>query len=310
MPESMRYILSILLIYAQLAVAKSDLSLVECRKIRELSTTDVGSMNMPTDVAVDQKGRVYIVDSGNHRVLVYSSGGAYLFSFGSEGTGPAQLKYPVGIDTVEDGRVLVADRGNRRIQIFTHDGKFVSTIKAVVGKVSYEPVDVAVNQKENRIYVTASSPIHQLIVLDEKGKIVSTWGKPGNNEGEFRYPATIAVNTDDDEVYVVDVLNTRVQVFNDKGEFLVAVGSWGVTQGQLFRPKGVALTNNHRVLVSDSYLGVVQLYNSDTRYNGVLALDGGIARFTTPVGLAVDNRNRIYIAESMANRVSICQLTN
>jgi sugar lactone lactonase YvrE len=112
----------------------------------------------------------------------------------------------------------------------------------------------------------------------------------------------------DDEIYVVDVLNTRAQVFDRNGQFLVTVGSWGVTQGQLFRPKGVALTKNRRILVSDSYLGVVQLYSSDTRFQGVLAMQGDIARFTTPVGMAVDSRNRIYIAEAMANRVSICQL--
>ena len=80
------------------------------------------------------------------------------------------------------------------------------------------------------------------------------------------------------------------------------------SQGQLFRPKGIALTRDERILVSDSYLGVIQIYKNDTRFSGVLAAGDDIARFTTPVGMAVDSKNRVYVAESMANRVSVCQL--
>lgn len=303
-----RYFLLLVSLYTPLVIAQSDINLVECNKVGELTGTGNSLMSMPTDVAIDQQGRLYVVDSGNHRVLVYASSGTFLFSFGSEGIGAAELKFPVGITSAQDGGILVADRGNRRVQIFNRDGTFIKTIALDSKKAKYTPVDVAVDETGKRFYVSATSPIHQILVLNQDGKVLSKWGKPGSNEGEFRYPATMAVSNEG-EIYIVDVLNTRVQVLDKKGAFLVTVGSWGVTQGQLFRPKGVALTSNGLVLVSDSYLGVVQIYNSDTRFKGVLATDGDIFRFNTPVGIAVDDNNRLYIAEALANRVTICQLS-
>ncbi len=230
-----------------------------------------------------------------------------MLEIGSEGSGEKQMLFPVGITISTDGRILIADRGNKRIQIYSRDGKHLKTIKIESNGTIVTPVDIAVNSNENRIYVTASTPIHELFVLDNNGGVISTIGKAGNNEGEFRYPATVAVN-DEDEIYVVDVLNTRVQVFDKLGDFLVSVGSWGVTQGQLFRPKGIALSADKLIFVSDSYLGVVQVYNSDTRFRGVLAIEGDIARFITPAGMTIDRNNKLYIAETMANRVTVCQL--
>lgn len=303
----MRYLFFLCLIYVSTAIAEPDISLVECKKLAELNGAPGSEMKLPSDVSVGPQGRIFVVDSGNKRILVYGSTGRYLFSFAKEGKGPGELASPVGIVVAKDGRVLVADRGNNKIQIYNRDGEFIKEILAKVDGKEYTPIDVAVDNAEKRIYVSVSSPLHQLFMLDNNGKFLSKVGKPGNNEGEFRYPATIAVSQDD-EIYVVDVLNTRAQVFDSSGQFLVTVGSWGVTQGQLFRPKGVALTKNRSILVSDSYLGVVQIYSSDTRFQGVLATQGDIARFTTPVGMAVDSRNRVYIAEAMANRVSVCQL--
>jgi DNA-binding beta-propeller fold protein YncE len=297
-----------ILLFTQTVIAQDKVPLVECRKTMELMSTPDGNIRMPSDVALDEYGRIYVVDSGNHRVVVYAKNGEFFLSYGKEGNGAGELYFPVGITVAKSGKVLVADRGNRRIQVYGSDGKFIETIKGLVGNQEYIPVDVAVSNNEKNIIISTTSPLHQILKLDRKGKVIEKWGHAGDNEGEFRYPATIALSRDNNEVYIVDVLNTRVQVFDSKGKFLVTVGSWGVSQGQLFRPKGVALTDDNKILVSDSYLGLVQLFNSDTRFKAVLSMQGDIARFTTPSGIAVDKQNRVYIAEPMANRVTVCQL--
>lgn len=289
--------------------AEPQVPLVNCQKIMVLDDYPAGHMKMPTDVAVDNEGKIYVVDSANNQVLVFAADGKYLLAFGSEGKPGEALSFPVGITTTSDGLVLVADRGNQKIRVFNSDGSLHKTFDTKIGENRYTPVDVAVDSKGKRIFVTASIPFHQIMVLDANGKLVSRWGSAGSNNGEFRFPATIAISRNDDEIYLVDVLNTRVQAFDMDGRFVVTVGSWGVTPGKLFRPKGVALMRDNSVLVSDSYLGVVQLYDSDTRFRAVLGVDGQIARFNTPTGLQVDDRNRVYIVETMANRVSVCQLS-
>jgi tripartite motif-containing protein 71 len=302
----MIYLLVFLFLSTPILASEVKPPLVEYHKLMDLSGAPNGKMIMPTDVAIGKQQRVYVVDSGNHRVQVYASDGSYLFDFGSKGSGKEQLESPVGIATSADGRVLVADRGNHRIQIYDADGKFLMTIPTTVGKSIVPPVDVAVDHKGKRILVSASAPYHRILVFNNKGKLLKVWGKPGNNQGEFRYPATLAVSRDN-ETYVVDVFNTRVQILDKNGKYLVSVGSWGVTPGHLFRPKGVVLENDGQILVSDSYLGVIQLYNSDTRFHAVLGTNGEIARFDTPAGMAVDMQDRLYIAEIMANRVAVYQ---
>ncbi|MES9991786.1 MAG: NHL repeat-containing protein [Candidatus Thiodiazotropha sp.] len=300
----MIYIIFFLLLPIQLLAADSTMPLVSYKKVMVLTGDSAGGMVMPTDIAIGKDQRAYIVDSGNNRIQVYAKNGSYLFSFGSKGKGNNQFSSPVGITTAEDGRILVTDRGNKRIQIFNSDGSFIKSIPTIAGKSTITPVDVATDHKGKRILVTASGPHHRILVYNNSGDIKAVWGKPGNNQGEFRYPATITVNNEN-ETYVVDVFNTRVQVLNQKGNFLVSVGSWGVTPGHLFRPKGVAIENDGQILVSDSYLGVVQLYNSDTRFNAVIGINGKIARFDTPAGMDVDDQDRVYIAEVMSNRVTV-----
>jgi DNA-binding beta-propeller fold protein YncE len=215
-----------------------------------------------------------------------------------------QLRAPVGIGLATDGRVLVADRGNRRVQVFAADGGHRLTIPIPDGSGHPAPVDVAADD-DGRIYVTLTD--HRILRFQADGAPAGTLGKPGSNAGEFRYPATLAFGPEQ-ELYVVDVLNTRVQALDLQGKPLVSVGKWGVLPGQFFRPKGVAVAPNGFVFVSDSYLGVVQLFGSDARFMAVLGQGARVHHFETPAGIAVSDQGLIYVAEMLANKVAAIQL--
>ncbi|MEB3187172.1 MAG: carboxypeptidase regulatory-like domain-containing protein [bacterium] len=74
----------------------------------------------PTDIAVDNRnGDFYVVDSGNNRVIRYSSQGTYLSEFGGMGPAPGQFNQPTGVTIDADGNVYVSDTQNNRIQKFS-----------------------------------------------------------------------------------------------------------------------------------------------------------------------------------------------
>jgi|688.fasta_scaffold02207_18 DNA-binding beta-propeller fold protein YncE len=82
-----------------------------------------GELLGPRDVAVSASGEVFVADTGNHRVQVFSTAGAPLRRFGDYGPYPGLFSSPSGIDFAQDS-IFVADTGNHRIQRFRADGEF------------------------------------------------------------------------------------------------------------------------------------------------------------------------------------------
>ena len=77
-----------------------------------------GQFDQPQGVGVDALGNVYVSDTNNHRVQVFTNDGSFLAQWGSFGSGPGQFDRPMGIAVAPDGTVYVADTWNGRIQVF------------------------------------------------------------------------------------------------------------------------------------------------------------------------------------------------
>ena len=255
---------------------------------------------MPTDVAIGSNGRVYVVDSGRHRVKIFDASGNPLGSLGSEGEDEGQLSGPVGIDIDRKGVIYIADKNNKRLQVFKADGSFQRSLPVEEAGTAAEPVDAAVSAKGKTLYVTTNDT-HKVLGFTTRGKFQSAWGEKGPEPGQFHYPATIAVDAADN-VYVVDVLNARVRVFDKDGASALIFGKYGANPGSFVRPKGVAVDGGGRIYVSDSYLGVVQVFGSDGSFIGALGVEGEAVRFQAPVGLAVQG-SRLYVTDMLAGKV-------
>ena len=89
-------------------------------------SSQVGSgLEVPTGVAVDWYGNIWVVDTGNCRVQIFNQGGGGSGgSFGTCGSGDGQFNEPQGIAIDDEGFVWVGDTGNSRIQVFNLSGQF------------------------------------------------------------------------------------------------------------------------------------------------------------------------------------------
>jgi tripartite motif-containing protein 71 len=166
---------------------------------------------------------------------------------------------------------------------------------------------VLVSKLKDYLYVSDNDN-HKIKVYKQSGTFQFEWGKLGEGTGEFRYPGILAIN-EYNEIFVVDVLNTRVQKFDPFGNFITAIGSWGVLPGKLFRPKGVAVDKKNRIYIGDSYMGFIQVFSDLGRFLGVVCENNANRRFTTPVGIAVDDAHeRLLVVEMRGNKVSVLKL--
>lgn len=265
----------------------------------------------PSDVAISDEGLVYVLDGVNNRVVVFDYYGEYLYEFGKGGSGEGEFNMPLGLSLDREGNVYVADSGNHRIVVLTSKGDFLYELQVPPeGTKNPDPTDTIVDDRRKLLYMVDNEN-HVIYTYNLRRKhFVRSIGEMGLGKikVDLRWPFTLDIDRKGN-VYVVDVINTRVRVLDPEGRFTIDIGEWGVDSGQFFRPKGVAVDSKGRVFVSDSFLGVIQVFDGDANF---LALVGdekkGVKKFTTPVRISFDKKDRLYVVEQFAHKVSVFEL--
>jgi DNA-binding beta-propeller fold protein YncE len=162
--------------------------------------------NMPSDIAIEPNGDIYISDGyANSRVMRFSADGKFKQSWGTKGDGPGQFELVHNIAIDKKGRVYIADRENERIQIFDADGNFLDQWKHI-GK----PFGLYIDD-ETKVYITDGQS-NKVYIVDEKGKVISTFGKTGEAFGEFKMAHSITLDKKGN-LYVAEGDGMRIQVF-------------------------------------------------------------------------------------------------
>ena len=82
-----------------------------------------GQFYQADGIACDSIGKVFVADSGNRRIQVFTAEGEFLRTFRGRG----QLDWSTGIAIDSNDMVYVSDRGNNRISVFTSEGRFVTS---------------------------------------------------------------------------------------------------------------------------------------------------------------------------------------
>jgi sugar lactone lactonase YvrE len=82
-------------------------------------TTGTARLQVPSDVVVDGRGRLVVIDQMDFSITVFDAeDGSFLAKYGTQGSKEGQLMYPSAIDyDPERDWFVVADSGNRRVQI-------------------------------------------------------------------------------------------------------------------------------------------------------------------------------------------------
>ncbi len=265
----------------------------------------------PSDIAIGKDHQIYVLDGVNNCVKVFDPQGRYQFAFGSKGAQQGEFTSPLGIAADKEGRIYVADSQNHRVQFFTPGGEWLQSVDIIPAKGDKpaDPTDVAIDESKQQMYVVDNDNHHVLVYGLPGYKQIASWASEGERRDQLQYPFFLAVGIDS-SVFVVDVINTRVQVYSPTGDIVGTIGGWGVDLGQFYRPKGVCVDPDNQIFVSDSYLGVIQVFNRYGNLKGVIGDEkGDVLKWQTPVGIAADDRGRLYVVDMIANQVSVYEMS-
>lgn len=260
----------------------------------------------PYDIA-SRGGRIVVSDTISHVASIWDIAGKHVYSFGNRGKGVISKPGGVGMD----GRqwIYVADVGDHVVRVYDPLGMF---IRKIGGPEDYRrPVDVAANDKGDRIYVVDAGGIdsaqHQVIIYDAEGNKLKTIGVRGSDAGEFNLPIQAAV-APDGTLYVLDAGNFRVQAFDSEGNFLREWGKVGRNFGDFARPRGIAVDQDGLVYVTDSAFRNFQIFSESGELLMAIGgpnYDDEPGQYSLPAGIAVDERNNVYIVDQMMGKVEI-----
>lgn len=84
-----------------------------------------GSFHYPVALTVDAAGRIYVIDSLNHRVQIFTAQGEFIRTFGTVGDGPGYFARPKGVAVDSEGNIHVLDAMFDNVQIFDAQGRLL-----------------------------------------------------------------------------------------------------------------------------------------------------------------------------------------
>jgi DNA-binding beta-propeller fold protein YncE len=282
-------------------------------------------------MAFGSDGRIYVSDTENDRIVVFTGGGRFLFEFGAKGIAKplpgavntweeGLLNYPLGIDADEDGNIYVADFRNDQIQVFDPEGRFIRRFPD-----PYEPTgkgssgqdgtgiavtDVAVH--DGKVYALDT---YQVFVFTTEGELVDQFGKPGSQLGDLDHPNGIAV-AEDGSIYVSDSNHNRVNAYLPDGEAEWSLGE-PVSDISMEKqddenpfglPRGLTVLPDGTVLVVDAFEFELVRISEDgeeiARY-GARGVEPAEFNFPNGIDSASD---RVGVADKENDRIQILEL--
>ena len=259
-----------------------------------------GHFRGPESVFVDDaRGEVWVADTKNNLIGVYSKDGLPLFAFASR----RSLREPRQVVVDPQGHVLVLERDRTRIRQFSYRGRPLPDIvppklpgNGFIAAIAFGP--------DGALHVGESSTSEILVYEYPSMRLKRRFGSKGDDEGQFMSIASIAV--DAKHIYVLDHTGLAVQLFDLKGEFVRGWGQHSLGGANFSLPNAIAVDAKGRIVVADGLRHDIKYFDLEGRFIGHF---GGVGRkpgdVSFPSGLAIGNDGRVYVAERGNSRVQI-----
>ncbi len=239
--------------------------------------TEPGDIYSGWDIDLDAAGNIYICnqvraeEGASHfrdGLEVFSPNGRFWRTLGEQtyAYDDEKINAPYGLDIDDQGRVYIADFDAGAVRVFSAQGELLARLDGEANQFD-DPTDVAVDDQRQLLYIADPyrSQVHRFsLSLTETGELTAihqlSFGAYGREPGQFAYLQNLVVDDPSGRVYVSDMANRRIQVFDSTGQYLTglaAPGNWQVM--------GLDIGPDGAVYAADAFNNVIWIFEPDGR---------------------------------------------
>jgi DNA-binding beta-propeller fold protein YncE len=186
---------------------------------------DGTAFDAAADVHMMENGNLLVLNRGPKPFMEFDAAGKLLRAFGPEGV----FSRVHGIDVDKDGNLWVSDFIGHTVRKFDKDGNELLVLgthgtagewdEAAGTELFNQPNETAIDSQGN-VYVVqghvAGEP--RVLKFSADGKFIKRWGERGTGPGQFAVAHGIQIDADDN-IYVADRENFRIQIFDTEGNY-------------------------------------------------------------------------------------------
>ncbi|AEE95247.1 NHL repeat-containing protein [Mahella australiensis] len=300
----------------------------------------VGPLNQAEDLFIDERGLLYVVDTGNARIIKLDKKGAVLGVYGGPKDKP--FNTPKGVFVDWSGDMYVADTGNGRIVHLSQDGEFVEEFtkpesSLIDPNYPFKPAKIAIDAT-GYIYILNESDYHGFITIDAynrfRGYVAPTRLPFSLTQTLVRFFATPEqkeqlakqlppshsnfVIHDDGMIYATTsyVNNDQIKKLNSIGKNIykhdISFGEHLDDAGNPIVPNFVDIAVDKNGIINALEAESRKIYQYD-RDGNLLTVFGGLGswkgRLDSPSSLVVDDDGNIYVLDKALNNIQVFEPT-
>jgi hypothetical protein len=273
----------------------------------ELTIPDgIKGLNLPTAVYYEPRhGELYVVDTGNGRIVLFDRNGTYAFEF----TDSEHIPAPVGLVVDSLGHIMVlSDHQASTLHVYDYNGTYLHDIALADSHGTPVAAASITIDDQDHLYVLSAKP-GRIFIFSTAGSPRSSFALPADSTmAEFPILGAIAW-LGNHELAVPMPGIPEVGIFSPAGAYLRSVGIAGGDAGSLAFPVAAATDGKGGYMVLDKHRHT--LIHFDSKGAFVKEFGGmGVSKgwFYHPSSLASDGAGRCFVLQSFQDRVQIFRI--
>ncbi|CAF1588571.1 unnamed protein product [Adineta ricciae] len=275
-------------------------------------------LSIPTDVAIDRNGTVYVLDSYNGRVQCFDPGSTVVTTVVSGGYGTGWNQF-YGMDAMSvdaNGSIYIVDSYNNRVMRWSPGATNGTLVAGGYGSGSNanqlnRPSGLFMTYNSSSIWI-ADTVNSRIVRWDSSATGTVVCGSYGSGASQFYYPLDLFIDTSDSNtLYVADTYNHRIQRWPSGATSGTTVagqtGTCNNGYNQLCYPGAVVGNGNGYIYIADTSNDRIMRWMVGASYGTVIA--GGAAtgvlsnQLFRPRNLLLDASGALIVADMFNNRV-------